>query len=101
MLNFFSLGSQKSITSFGTTIGHLWEICGLSVAVLGRAQVDCRLHDHFASTVAYLLPKCALSMAFPFSLFHLSTFDTSLYIIGVQNTQRFGVFVQKIGEFGE
>ena len=39
-------------------MGFLWA----SVAVLGRAQVDCGLHDHFATTVAHLLPKCALSV---------------------------------------
>ena len=69
VLNFFSLGSQKSITSFGTTIGHLWDFYGLSVALLDRAQVDCGFQDHFATTSAYLLPKCALSMAIQFSPF--------------------------------
>ena len=57
---------RKLPTSFGSTIGYLWDIYGLSVAVLGRSfnhsQVDCGLRDHFATTVAHLWAKCALSM---------------------------------------
>ena len=51
------------------SLGHLWAFCGLSVAVLGRSQVGFRLRDHFATTVADLLPKCVLSVAFLVSLF--------------------------------
>ena len=85
-------------------IGDLWDIYGLSVAVLGRSQVDCGLHDHFAITVAYLLPKGALFVAFSFPFspfrFHLSVFLTHLYIIGVLNLRCGKVFVPKIGAFG-
>ena len=48
---------RKLPTSFGSTIGDLWNIYGLSVAVLGRSfnhsQVDCGLRDNFATTVAH------------------------------------------------
>ena len=37
--------NYKFLVSFGTTIGHLWDIYGLSVAVLGRSQVGFRLRD--------------------------------------------------------
>ena len=43
------------------SVGYLW--------LLGHSQVDCGLGDHFATTVAHLSPKCALSVVFQFSPF--------------------------------
>ena len=68
----------KFSVGFGTTIGDLWDICGLSVAVLGRSQVDCGLRDHFATTVAYLLPSCITTVP---SLFIIILFNRG--VLGV------------------
>ena len=91
---------SKGPRSFGTTIGDLWDICGLSVAVLGRSfnhsQVDCGLRDHFATTVAHLSPSCITAVAL---CFHLFVFHMPLYIIGVLNTQRFSGLVLEIADF--
>ena len=71
------------------------------MAVLGRSfnhsQVDCRIGDHFATTVAHLSPSCITAVAL---CFHLFVFHMPLYIIGVLNTQRFSGLVLNIGEFG-
>ena len=40
-----------------------------------HSQVDCGLHDHFATIVAHLLPSCITAVAFVFSLF---TFPLSM-----------------------
>ena len=42
-----------------------------------HSQVDCGLHDHFATTVAHLLPSCITAVAFVFSLF---TFPLSMHL---------------------
>lgn len=61
--------------------------------VLIRLQVLFGLRDHFATTVAHLLPSCIIAVAL---CFHLSVFLTPLYIIVVPHTQRFDVLVPKI-----
>ena len=71
----FPVACKIFYAGFGSTIGDLWDICGLSVAVLGHFQVACGLGDHFATTVAHLSPKCALSVAFMFSLFNFLFFE--------------------------
>ena len=66
-------------------MGFLW--------LLGCSQVACRLHDHFAGTIAHLWAICALSVAVMLQIF------VPLYIIGVLNTQRFSTLVLDIGDF--
>lgn len=61
----------------------------------GYSQVARGLRDHFATTRAYLWASCILSVAVVLQIF------VPLYIIGVLNTQRFSVFVPKVGDFGE
>ena len=61
--------------------------------VLIRLQVLFGLRDHFATTVAHLLPSCIIAVAL---CFHLSVFLTPLYIIVVLNTQRFGILCQRL-----
>ena len=45
------------------------------MAVLGRSQFGFKLRNHFATTVAHLLPSCITAVAFVFSLF---TFPLSM-----------------------
>ena len=59
-------------------------------------QVRCGLRDHFATTVAHLSPSCALSVAIVYLIFFVP-----LYIIVMPYFRHFGVFVPKIGDFGE
>ena len=52
-------------------------------------QVDCRLRDHFATTVSYLWASCALSVAIVCQMF------MPLYIIVMPYLRHFGSFVPK------
>ena len=56
------------------SVGYLW--------LSGHSQVDYGLGDHFAITVAHLLPKCALSMGFQFSPFRFPC--ASIYYSGAE-----------------
>ena len=68
-------------------MGLLW--------LLDCSQVACGLRDHFATTVSYLWASCALSVAIVCQMF------MPLYIIVMPYFRHFGVFVPKIGDFGE
>ena len=70
---------ESPLRGISMSIEQIKEICGISVGfrwLLGCSQVDCGLHDHFGTTVAHLSPKCAIFVAFPFSLF---TFQVSFF----------------------
>ena len=50
--------------------------------LLSRFQVTCGLGDHFATTVAHLLPKCVLSVAFSFK--YLCLYNNAAKIFGTE-----------------
>ena len=81
---FFFLLCKKSLQIRRSPLEIYSTSVGFSVAVLGRSQVDCGLRDHFATTVAHLLPKCitAEAFSFPFSPFRFPY--TSVYYSGAE-----------------
>ena len=57
--------------------------------LLGCSQVGYKLRDHFVTTVAYLSPSCALSVAIVYQT------CIPLYIIVMPYLRQFGSFVPK------
>ena len=51
-----------------------------------KLKVSCGLRDHFATTVAHLLPKCALSVSFSFK--YLCLYNNCVKIFGVEGVLR-------------